>query len=106
MALIASTSRARRLTSAARSADPPAWLALPRASPSLGVPFAALCFPLAGIALLPPPVPALRKLRRQPSLVGKNGVLMVPGNNVVRNANANDLHCRDKAVSQSQGSGT
>src|SRR5437870_6029531 len=96
MALIASTSRARRLTSAARSADPPAWLALPRASPSLGVPFAALCFPLAGIALLPPPVPAIRKLRRQPPLVGKTDVLMVPDNNVVKNPNANDLPGRDK----------
>src|SRR2546428_5444489 len=100
MALIASPSRARRLPSAARSADPPAWLALPRAFPSWGVPFAALCFPLAGIALLPPPVPAIRKLRRQPPLVGKTDVLMVPDNNVVKNPNANDLPGRDKAVSQ------
>src|SRR2546422_7132009 len=100
MALIASTSRARRLTSAARSADPPVWLALPRAFPSWGIPFAALCFPSAGIALLPPPVPAIRKLRRQPPLVGKTDVLMVPDNNVVKNPNANDLPGRDKAVSQ------
>src|SRR5437867_11447879 len=100
MALIASPSRARRLTSAARSADPPAWLALPMAFPSLGVPFAALCFPLAGIALLPPPVPAIRKLRRQPPLVGKTDVVMVPDNNGVKNPNANDLPGRDKAASQ------
>src|SRR6266705_5285436 len=100
MALIASTSRARRLTSAARSADPPAWLALPRAFPSWGVPFAALCFPLAGIALLPPPVPAIRKLRRQPPLIGKTDVLMIPDNNVVKNPNANDLSGRDEAVGQ------
>src|SRR5437660_8115104 len=100
MALITSTSRARRLTSAARSADPPAWLALLRAFPSWEVPFAALCLPLAGIALLPPPVPAIRKLRRQPPLVGKTDVLMVPDNNVVKNPNANDLPGRDKAVSQ------
>src|SRR5947208_16499532 len=98
MALIASTSRARRLTSAARSADPPAWLALPRASPSLGVPFAAPCFPLAGIALLPPPVPALRKPRRQPPLVGNTDVPIVPHHNVVKNPNANELSGRAHAV--------
>src|SRR5438132_654175 len=100
MALIASTSRARRLTSAAGTADPPPWLALLRAFPSLGIPFPTLCFPLAGIALLPPPIPAIRKLWRQPPLVGKTDVLMVPDNNVVKNPNANDLPGRDEAVSQ------
>src|SRR5437867_13305632 len=99
MALIASISRARRLTSAARSADPPAWLALLRAFPSLGIPFTALCFPLAGIALLPRPVPAIRKLRRQPPSAGKTDVPIVSDNNEVKNANANDLSGRDSTGS-------
>src|SRR5437667_6705999 len=46
------------------------------------------------------PVTGIRRLRRQPPVVGETDVLMVPDNNVVKNSNANDLPGRDEAVGQ------
>src|SRR3989454_11359686 len=89
-----------RSTSAAKSGDPTASTTLGRGFPPMGASFAALCFPLADIALLPPPVSAIRRLRRQPPMIGKTDVLMVPDNNVVKYSNANDLSGRDEAVGQ------
>src|SRR5437773_11549041 len=67
---------------------------------SCGVPLHGFALPLGGHRSPSSSRLSDTKLWRQPPLVGKTDVLMVPDNNVVKNPNANDLPGRDQAVSQ------